>query len=50
MYVSKDMSIYGYFSNPIGVREQKSLGNTDLGVLRRTNLDPFIVIFSDTAK
>jgi hypothetical protein len=29
VYLSKDVKIRGYFSKPKGVREQKSLGNTD---------------------
>jgi hypothetical protein len=32
--VRKDMGIRGYFSKPKGVREQKSLGNTDVGSSR----------------
>jgi hypothetical protein len=30
-YVNKDVGICGYFSKPKGVREQKCVGNTDLG-------------------
>jgi hypothetical protein len=32
IYVRKDVRISGYFSKPKGVREQKSLGNTGLGL------------------
>jgi hypothetical protein len=30
IYVSKDVTILGYFSKPNGVRKQKSLGNAAL--------------------
>jgi hypothetical protein len=33
IYVGKDMTIRDNFSKPQGVREQKVLGNTDLGCL-----------------
>jgi len=34
-YVSKDVRILGYFSEPKGVHEQKSLENIDLGLSGR---------------
>jgi hypothetical protein len=32
MYVGKEVRISGYFSKPKGDRDQKSLGNTALGL------------------
>jgi hypothetical protein len=30
IYISKDVRMRGYFTNPEGAREQKSLGNTSI--------------------